>query len=509
MGAIAMPGFIQECLAHIPLVAGKKVRVGLLGTLRKVFEYVKGIEQFDQLKAALSSDPRIELVTDDNIVADGIVWAGQLDNAEAVAQHFIAEKVDVVLAVCCNYGDEETMATVAKKVHKARRVPVYTFVFPDLPFEPDGRRLLDNGCGILPSRQFMRLAIGRNPGYIPTAPLDSEVFRNGLTDMLRVAGGVRAVRSVRGIQIGTDQQTFPAIEWPRAEFRRHFDTRVEPMDPGAFRQRLVDGLNHPPNWLQEGVGYVSQWIDFSDVVGEFPDTAKLTALAFGFIIETLAQKQSNCVSINCWPDIMEDPELRFMICAVNGLLYQHGIPAACETDWPGNHASAMLQGMVIGGNPAKNVVAFADWTTFYVPEGLVLFWHCGPFAPGLCRGGCKAAAKPGWIIPVPDGCAGLLHQKWGEIGDCVTFAQIRPDGQGKLTLVGYNGCIGEGPETIGSQFWIALGSEEQARKQEDFNYRNPVDHHHACMLGVNLVYLLPEVASWLGLECATTDNLSA
>lgn len=497
------PAFITNHLARINMVAPEKVTIGAFATLREFFEYEEGYAQFNQLLDCLREDPRINLVTGEGIVKDGVIIAGKLNETQEIVDHFISQHVDVTLSVNANYGDETAAATIAREVYAARKSPFYTFVFPDLPIRENGKRALDDGCGILPTRQFVRRNLRINPAWIPTAPLDDDVFKNGLTDMLSVAGGIRAARSVRAIQIGPAQQTFPAIEADRQLFRRIFGTNVETVGGGAFRAKLKAGLETPPEWLDGTVEYVKQWIDFSGVEGEYPDTAKLVALAFGYILDLLVEKQANCVTINCWEDVMQ--QMRFMYCAVNGLMFQHGIMAPCETDLPGVVACSMLQGMVIGQDPTKYIGAFADWTSFDMANRRALFWHCGPFAPSRCRGGNCATCREGWIIPVANGCAGLLDGQWAEIGDVMTMAQIRPDEHDNWTIVAYNGKVTNGPPTIGTHFWLHI---ENPREMETFNYSHPVDHHNSVMLGDH-VRLVPEVARWLGLGSATYDNLAA
>jgi len=499
---VAIPSFIGNCLDQIRKVAPGKVKVGVIGTLRRVFEFEEGIRQFRELLEHLGKNPKIELVTAGKIVDHGIIWAGDLDATQKTVKRFIAKDVDVVLIVNCNYGDEEASATIAKEVNAATGCPIYTFVFPDLAFQDDGKRLLDNGCGILPTRQFARRNLKKTLGWIPTAPLGDEVFEGGLTDMLRISGAVRASRSVRALQIGAAQQTFPAIEADRQFFRDKFGTRVETLDGGTFRKTLQEGLTNPPAWMNDVLAYISQWIDFDKVTGKFPNTAKLNALAFGTALDLLVEKQSNCMTLNCWPDVMAD--LGFMYCPLNGLLFQHGIMAPCETDLPGIQASAMLQGLVVGEDQTKYIGCFADWTTFQLPEKRAMFWHCGPFAPSRCRGGACAQCREGWIIPVPEGCAGYLHGKWGEIGEAMTLAQIRPDDHDCWSLLAYNGKVVDGPVTRGTHFWLGF---EDARGQETWNYQNAIDHHHSVMPG-DYVRLIPEVARWLGLAAVTLDNIA-
>ncbi|MFA5799641.1 MAG: hypothetical protein WC840_01635 [Candidatus Peribacteraceae bacterium] len=498
-----MSAFVASKLQKIRKAAPSRIKLGVVGTMRKVFEVEAGLRQFRALKACLVGNKKIELVTADSIVPDGALWAGQLDETEATVRKFVADGVNAVLVNGVNYGDEWATATIAKWTNRGTGCPVYTFVPPDLPFGPDGSRKTDDGCGILPARQQTRVNMGINPGWIPSSALDSKIFAQGVDDMLRVAGGVKAARSVRLLQVGHDQQTFSAIQWSAPVFQNKFDMYVDTLDSGEFRDMLRAGLAKPPEWLEEVVAYVRQWIDFSKVEEQFPDTPKLVALGFGLILQILVDRQLNCVTMNCWPNILED--LRFMVCAINGLFFQHGISAACETDKPGTLACSILQGMVVGEDPTKFVSFFADWTTVNQLANAVMFWHCGPFAPCKIRGGGCAQCGKGWIIPTSSGCAGLLDGKWAEIGEPMTLLQLRPDEYGNWVFVAFNGKVTEGPATIGMHFWLDVGD---IRRQEQFMMDNPADHHNSGMTG-NMVALIPEVARWLGFAAVTLDNLAA
>lgn len=513
MSTVEMPSFIQECLAAIELVARRFVTVAVVPTVRKVFEVPLGLEQVRWFIERLKRDPRINVVTLESIVEGGVLWAGDLTDIRRVTDFLKAAGVDVVVVKPVNYGDEESAAAIAAALNNDLGIPIYTYVSPELPIYADGRRPTDDGCGIFPMRYEMLKRMGMSPAYLPKAQLDSPRFNAGLNQLVQVGGGLRAARSVRGIQVGEDQPTFFAIHSDKHLMERLFGLRVEPVDAGEFRDMLKKDLETPPVWLNEVLAYIGQWIDFSQVVGEFPNTAKLTALGFGRCLELLARKQSNAISINCWAAIMRDEGLRFMVCGINGLLYQHGVMAPCETDWNGAVASALNQGMVIGEDPTNRLNFFADLTRVE-QNGDGLLWHCGPFPPRLCEGG-YATCRKGWIIPVEKGCAGLLDGPWGKIGAPITATQLRSDENGVLTLVAWSARLKKGPRTIGTHCWYGTDRPEEF---EDWTMNVPFDHHNSGMHGVNLLPALKEAARWMRarvgnqivrVACTTFDNAKA
>lgn len=493
-----LPAFMSEMLSRIVRVARPKVKFGVLGTVRKVFSVDLGVAQYAAFRDSLAGHPLVELVPTDDDYPGGIIWAGQLNATDQVARKFMAADVDGVIIVPLNYGDEEAAAEIANRVHRALRCPIATFCFPEVPILPDGRRQLDDGCGIYPMRQEMRKRMGRSPAYIPKAPLDSDEFTDGLMKFIQVCSGIRAMRSVRGIQVGADQPTFYAIQSNKDELADRFNFRHETFDAGVFRQMLADGLTTQPAWFKEVLAWVKGRVDYSKVESKFPNTAPYTALGLGYLLQMLAEKESNSISINCWDEVQK--LMGFMVCGINGLAFELGIMAACETDWPGNIGCALLQGLAIGNKEV--VCCFADLTRLEHDTGKIMWWHCGPFPPGKVCGGCQACE--GWIFPLPEGCAGLLGGKWGEIGDKVTMAQVRPDGNGVLTLVATNGAIVGGTETIGTHFWTRMSD---VRKFEAWSMKNPVDHHNSVVLGGDMLPVLPDVAEWTELPYTEYDNL--
>ncbi|MDY3816146.1 MAG: hypothetical protein SOZ54_04885, partial [Candidatus Limiplasma sp.] len=93
-------------------------------------------------------------------------------DAEKVIDRFTAEKVDAVLIINCNFGNEEIAAAVARGVGK----PVCIWAPIDDSFLPDGTRYTDSQCGLFGvSRQMQRFHIPFS--YIETSAVESDTFK--------------------------------------------------------------------------------------------------------------------------------------------------------------------------------------------------------------------------------------------------------------------------------------------------------------------------------------------
>jgi L-fucose isomerase-like protein len=491
---------LSKLMAGVERVRAEKIKIGIVGTMRRVFQEEFGKGRFAELLTEVSKDARASILTSEAVgVPDGIIYAGELDQIQDTVNHFLGEKIDGLIIIPINYGDEESAARLAADVYRALRIPVYTYIWPDAPIESDGRRLSDNECGILPMRQHMRVTMGKNPGYFPFCDIESQKFSAAWDSFVRVCSGVRAIRNIRLLQLGAAEPTFYAIEADPDDLRKRFGFRSESIDIWNLITAVQERLENPPDWFSSLHGELSKILDFSGVQGKFPDLSAKLTLALGWIVEQLNEKQSNCVSIRCWEELLRG--LGVLICPLNGILYSMGVMAPCETDKPGVIASALLHGMGIGEEKDLNV--FADLTRW--DHGKPLWWHCGPFSAAGMRecSDCGARVEEGWILKVP--AAGLVTGAWGNLGDLITFAQIRPNADGKLQLSALNGEICEGTPTIGTHFYTQMADPEKAWR---FIMDYPFDHHCSGRVG-NYLPLLREAAPWLGLDTkpAFLDNI--
>ena len=113
-------------------------------------------------------------------------------DAEKVIERFKNEKVDAVLIINANFGNEEIAAEVARGVGK----PVCIWAMLDDEFLPDGSRFTDSQCGIFGvSRQLQRFHVPFS--FIETCRVDSDIFQKGLDRFVRVRRTSRACASPR------------------------------------------------------------------------------------------------------------------------------------------------------------------------------------------------------------------------------------------------------------------------------------------------------------------------
>ena len=120
------------------------------------------------------------------------------DSAAQVIERFQKEKVDAVMIINCNFGNEEAAADIAKALGK----PVLLWAPLDDEYYVDGMRPTDSQCGLFGvSRQMQRFHIPFS--HLPCCRVESEEFKAGFESFVRVACMVKNFTGLRIGQIGS------------------------------------------------------------------------------------------------------------------------------------------------------------------------------------------------------------------------------------------------------------------------------------------------------------------
>ena len=112
------------------------------------------------------ADENVEFVDANGLGCNDLIFDEA--SAEACAERFKAEKVDAVIIINCNFGNEEAAADLAKAVGK----PVAIWAPLDDEYYVDGMRPTDSQCGSFGvSRQMQRYHIPFS--HIPCCRVES------------------------------------------------------------------------------------------------------------------------------------------------------------------------------------------------------------------------------------------------------------------------------------------------------------------------------------------------
>jgi len=120
------------------------------------------------------------------------------------ADYFKKCKIDALVVVFCNYGQEEAIAKLAKELN----VPVLLWAPSDsIDNENDIYRSTDSQCGVFAASKVLR-RYGIKFSYIDNCQIDAIEFSNGLKQFFKTSRIVKNFRSARIAQVSVRPQQF-------------------------------------------------------------------------------------------------------------------------------------------------------------------------------------------------------------------------------------------------------------------------------------------------------------
>ena len=129
----------------------EKIKLGIAPTRRFCFSKEDAHRFKDIVLEKMRSCGSIEVVDIEDVNEEGLLY-DSVEDIETIADKFIAAKVDALFFPHCNFGTEDAVAKVAKKVGK----PVLLWGPRDEDPLPDGSRLRDTQCGLFATGKILR-----------------------------------------------------------------------------------------------------------------------------------------------------------------------------------------------------------------------------------------------------------------------------------------------------------------------------------------------------------------
>ena len=412
----------------------------------------RGKKNVSYIEENFASD-KVSFVDNRGIGIEDLVF----DDATAaeVVERFKAEKVDAVMIINCNFGNEEAAADIARGVGK----PVLLWAPLDDEYYVDGVRPTDSQCGIFGvSRQLQRYRVPFS--HIPSCRVESEQFKEGFERFVRVACMVKNFTGLRVGQIGTRPAPFFSVIWNEGELMEQFGIRIVPINFAIFEQRMKAAPELYADEIAEYEKYFTHNFRLDELsIKQIKPMATLTAV-YKHLFEEF---KLDVISAECWTatPLMFDG---LAPCAAYGLLTDMGYLMSCESDIHAAMTMALLKCATLGeGKPL-----FGEFTVRH-PENrnAELLWHCGPFPLSQ-----KA----------PDSEARLVNQReWfrGKDGE-YTAARIDREDGGRYVVLPLKCHTTEGPLTHGTYIW---GEFDDLDKVESKLMDGPYIHHFVEMEG--------------------------
>lgn len=371
------------------------------------------------------------------------------DDAEKVIERFRAEKVDAVVIINCNFGNEEIAAQVAG----ALNVPTMIWAPMEDEFLPDGSRFCDSQCGMFGvSRILQRNNIPFT--YVETCHVEDDVFKAGFEKFVSVACMVKNFRGMRIAQVGMRPKPFTSVIFNEGELMQKFGIRVIPVNMAVVIDKYNRILKERDAELEEGAKLLLSRYEMDEL------TPPLLKKVYAFVLlyqEIFAEYRVQAVSAECWTAMQLG--VGAMPCTAYSVLADMGYVISCESDLHGAISMAMLSCASLG----RKIPFFGEFTVRN-PENKnsELLWHCGPFAYSLKKDGCP--------------CKNVNMRQWFQVKDGhYTITRFDQDNGDYMMLAGQFDST-TGPYTFGTYLWAQF---DDLSKWERKLVEGPYIHHMA------------------------------
>ena len=414
-------------------MAKKKIKLGLAPTRRFCFS-VEDSHKFKKLIEEKLTEWEADFINIDSINEEGLLIHGS--DADTAAELFLQEKVDAVFCPHVNFGTEEVVARMAKKVSK----PFLLWGPRDESPLPDGKHLRDTQCGLFATSNVLK-KYGVPFMYIVNSRIDSIEFERGFKTFLGAARTARNFIGARIGQVGTRPWNFYTVIINEQELLTRWGIEMVPISLISMAKTITSMIKFDGRVKEE-----AELIRNRIALKISEDALMKTAALKIFMVDWANKENLSAIAFKCHEDLPND--MNFYSCFANGELTLLGIPVVCETDIHGALSSLLLQSASMADTP----IFFADLTQRH-PENdnAELLWHCGNFPYTLCKNKDNAFIGGHCNIEGAIHGTGNFEIKGGDI----TIARF--DGMnGEYSLLMGQGKSTTGPYNLGTYVWFEV-----------------------------------------------------
>lgn len=372
------------------------------------------------------------------------------DNATAkqAIERMKRENVDAIVIINCNFGNEEAAGDIAHALGK----PVLLWAPLDEEYSADGTRTTDSQCGLFGvSRQLQRLHIPFS--NIPSCKVDSEEFREGFEQFIRVSCMVKNFKGMRIGQVGTRPAPFYSVIYNEGELLEKFGIRIVSINFAVVEQKMKEIAENHQEEIAGFEEYFKTNYKMDDLTPKYVKGLATMAVMYKSLFE---EYDLDIMAAECWTatPIMFDG---LAPCAVFGMLNDMGYMISCESDIHCAMTMAVLRAATLG----KGVPVFGEFTVRH-PEkkNVELLWHCGQFPLSQKADDCVARI--------------VNQREWFRGKDGVYTAARIDQESGNYMMLPLICETTEGPETNGTYIWAEF---EDLQAVENRLMQGPYIHH--------------------------------
>ena len=249
--------------------------------------------------------------------------------------------MNALFAPHCNFGTEDAVAKVAKKLG----VPLLLWGPRDEAPEPGVNRTRDSQCGLFATSRVLK-AFGVPFSYITNSRLTDPVFERGFGNFLAAASVVKKFRSLRIGQIGVRPASFWTVKANEGELLERFGIEVVPITVQDLRQMMDAELSQRRGEVDAEAAAIRAKLDAVEIGEE----SLVRVAAMKLAVRSWAEAEGlDTVAVFCGGGIRQLTGI--MPCFVLSELTDDGFPAICETDLHGSVSAVMTQAAAGGAEP--------------------------------------------------------------------------------------------------------------------------------------------------------------
>lgn len=454
-----------------------EIRLGFAPTRRNSSFGAEEAGRFKELTKSKLNGMGINYTDIDWLNEEGLLY--HADDIEAVARHFEMERMDALFVPHCNFGAEDCVAKLAKKLNK----PLLLWGPRDeAPFD-DAVKLRHTQCGLFATSKVLK-RFGVPFTYMENCRIESPVFDRGISDFIAAVRVIKAFRDMRIGQISTRPGAFLSVMCNEGELLEKFGVETVPCTITEMKLGMDLLIKRKDDRLYSFAENTRRIMQCNEVNEEV--LIKLGAMKYA-IRDWADANNLSAIGMQCWNALQDAAGL--VPCYVIGELTGEGLPVVCETDICGAVTSVMAQAAKCNEDP----VFFADLTVRHPDnDNAELLWHCGPFPYKLKREDSLPKLSGHYLQESNTPVLGEFEIKPGEITVC------RFDGaNGNYSFLMAGGRGVEGPKTRGTYLWAEFRDWPALEKRI---ISGPYIHHVTGVYG-NVIPAITEALKYIpGIE---------
>jgi L-fucose isomerase-like protein len=388
-------------------------------------------------------------------------WEHAKRAADLFKQH--RERIDGVLVVLPNFGDERGVADTIKL--SGLQVPILVQAYPDDVQQFTLERRRDAFCGkISVCNNLRQYGFDYTLTSLHTSLPTSASFKADLEKFVGVCRVVKGLRSARLGAIGARPGNFNTVRFSEKLLQAYgvSVTTVDLSEVLGQARKLADDHPRVKTTLQELTGYA----DATAV----PNVSMLRMAKLGIVInDWMSANDLNASAIQCWNSLQQNYGVN--ACTLMSMMSEKLMPSACEVDITGVASMYALQ--LASGKPS----ALVDWNNNYGDDpDKCVFFHCGNWAKSFLPDIKIATAEILGTTLGPENTYGAVA---GRVpAGPVTYARISTDDlNGMITTYVGEGSMTDDPlDTFGSRAVVQVPGLQDLLK---YICKNGFEHHAA------------------------------